>query len=506
MASEEENLPIIALPEEYSVDGERLGIALAHVSAQTYHLAETQAGLQERQSCHEQEQLRFVEERVAAARLEAEARNNALVLVIRQAYGDPTTLELRVDARIQRVLAQLQETAQQQARAIAETHLADQAAAQQLVQHRMNTELQRVQAQIDERTEERINSLFAGLCQQQDTTAQELRQAAQERADLLQHQALAGNRDQQVLQRAEKAARSIATSQRSMQLSVAVDAIQAAVMARIEAHVVELVQGFIARHENACMQHQRRDLDEFRVEIDQRFLDVVAVAKKAAETKARQLTSALRRGSALESTPPSGDTEMPAASNASTDLDPTQSGVTQDQSAIGTVAQGDSTRADGSPTTVPGGARNSQTEENPMSSTRSSSEAEITRCSPRAAQTLTTLTSPMGAAERDVPRTVQSSRSSESPTTGTESLHNLPQSMHSASMADNIYILFSVVVDSDAYSNMMAWSESVENEEILKVMIAGQRLNLDPVEIPTELLSPMRITTIRLGLPAAAVG
>ncbi|RLN14066.1 hypothetical protein BBJ28_00016773 [Nothophytophthora sp. Chile5] len=339
MASEEENLPIVALPEEYSVDGERLGIALAHVSAQTYHIAETQAGLQERQSRHEQEQLRFVEERVAAARLEAEARNNALVLAIRQAYGDLTTLELR---------------------------------------HRMDTELQRVQAQIDERTEERNNSLFAGLCQQQNTTAQELRQAAQERADLLHHQSLAGNRDQQVLQRAEEAARSIATSQLSSQLSVAVDAIQAKVMARTEAHVVELVQGFIARHENACMQHQRRDLDEFRVEIDQRFRDVVAVAKKAAETKARQLASALRRGSAPASTPPSGDTETPAASDASTDLDPTQSDVTQDQSAISTVVQGDSTRADGSPTTIPDSERNSQTEENPMSSTPSSCEAETT--------------------------------------------------------------------------------------------------------------------------------
>ncbi|ETP00360.1 hypothetical protein F441_22221 [Phytophthora nicotianae CJ01A1] len=99
-----DNLPIIELPEHYRIDGEKLGMALTHMSAQANSIAEHQAKLQQRQSLHEKEQQRFIEQRVAAAREEAEARCQALFLAIQQAYGDPSILELRFDARIQTVL------------------------------------------------------------------------------------------------------------------------------------------------------------------------------------------------------------------------------------------------------------------------------------------------------------------------------------------------------------------------------------------------------------------
>ncbi|ETI55813.1 hypothetical protein F443_01553 [Phytophthora nicotianae P1569] len=51
-----DDLPIIELPEHYRIDGEKLGMALAHVSAQANSIAEHQAKLQQRQSLHEEEQ------------------------------------------------------------------------------------------------------------------------------------------------------------------------------------------------------------------------------------------------------------------------------------------------------------------------------------------------------------------------------------------------------------------------------------------------------------------
>ncbi|ETK75096.1 hypothetical protein L915_18243 [Phytophthora nicotianae] len=145
------DLQTIELPEHDRVDGERLGRALAHVSAQTNSIAEHQAELQHRQSRHEEEQQRFVEQRVAAARGEAEARCNALVFAIQQTYGDPLALEHRVDACIQDVLQQLQHGAQQQARAFAETPIADQFALSQLVDQRMHAAVLDMEQEIVEK-------------------------------------------------------------------------------------------------------------------------------------------------------------------------------------------------------------------------------------------------------------------------------------------------------------------------------------------------------------------
>ncbi|OWZ15447.1 hypothetical protein PHMEG_00010909 [Phytophthora megakarya] len=51
-----DDLPIIELPEHYHIDGEKLGMALAHVSSQANSIAEHQAKLQQRLSLHEEEQ------------------------------------------------------------------------------------------------------------------------------------------------------------------------------------------------------------------------------------------------------------------------------------------------------------------------------------------------------------------------------------------------------------------------------------------------------------------
>ncbi|KAG1709306.1 hypothetical protein DVH05_019949 [Phytophthora capsici] len=154
-----DDLPILELPEHYQVDDERLGMALAHVSAQANSVAEHQVELQHRQSRFEEVQQRFVEQRVAAVREEAEARNNALVLAIEQTYSDPSTLELRVDGRIEDVLQQLQHGAQQQARAFAEAQIADQAALILLMERRTHLAALHIEQEINLRVEKRILDL-----------------------------------------------------------------------------------------------------------------------------------------------------------------------------------------------------------------------------------------------------------------------------------------------------------------------------------------------------------
>ncbi|KUF93862.1 hypothetical protein AM587_10000360 [Phytophthora nicotianae] len=157
------DLPTIELPEHDRVDGERLGRALAHVSAQTNSIPEHQAELQHRQSRHEEEQQRFVEQRVAAARGEAEARCNALVFAIQQTYGDPLALEHRVDACIQDVFQQLQHGAQQQARAFAEAQIADQFALSQLVERRMHAAVLDMEQEINLRVEKHLQDLCRNI-------------------------------------------------------------------------------------------------------------------------------------------------------------------------------------------------------------------------------------------------------------------------------------------------------------------------------------------------------
>ncbi|RLN26802.1 hypothetical protein BBJ28_00024694 [Nothophytophthora sp. Chile5] len=202
------------LPEHYRVDGERLGMALAQVSAQAYDIAEHQAELQKRQARHEEEQQRFVEQRVAAAREEAEGRNNALELAIQQTYGDPSMLEHRVDARIQSVLQQLQNGAQEQARAFAESQIAHQAAANQRVEHQMHAAVQL------------------------------LMRAADERRDIGNQLKYTEDQSQLAAQRAEDNARAFVNKELDARLNAVLQNIEAAAVARVETRVVEMVEEF----------------------------------------------------------------------------------------------------------------------------------------------------------------------------------------------------------------------------------------------------------------------
>ncbi|GMF65087.1 unnamed protein product [Phytophthora lilii] len=155
--------PIIELPERFSVTNERLGMALAHVSAQANRLAEVHAALTDRQAEQETRQRQFVEERVAQARLEAEKRTQELVRAINEAYGDPTSLERRVDDRIQGVLATLQENSLTQARAVAEAQVAQQEAVRRAMEDRINTALTEVQERAPLRAEQAVQTLVANL-------------------------------------------------------------------------------------------------------------------------------------------------------------------------------------------------------------------------------------------------------------------------------------------------------------------------------------------------------
>ncbi|ETO58979.1 hypothetical protein F444_22646 [Phytophthora nicotianae P1976] len=77
----------------------------------------------------------------------------------RTTYGDPLALEHRVDARIEDVLQQLQHGAQQQARAFAETPIADQFALSQLVDQRMHAAVLDMEQEINLRVEKHLQGL-----------------------------------------------------------------------------------------------------------------------------------------------------------------------------------------------------------------------------------------------------------------------------------------------------------------------------------------------------------
>ncbi|KAG1710325.1 hypothetical protein DVH05_017329 [Phytophthora capsici] len=254
------DLPIIELPEHYRVDGERLGRALAHVSAQANSIAEHQAELQHRQSRHEEEQQRFVEQRVAAAREEADARCNALVLAIQQTYGDPMALEHRVDARIQDVLQQLQHGAQQQARVFAEAQIADQVALSQLVEQRMHAAVLDMQQEINLRVDKLLQDL-----------RRDITEYVKDQLNL-------------AVLRADDNTRTLMNNELEDQRNL-----QQASIARSETRIAELVRGIINQHDSAMRVRQQQESDVRNDHIEERLRQVVTVAKTAAESKAREV-------------------------------------------------------------------------------------------------------------------------------------------------------------------------------------------------------------------------
>ncbi|KAG6586516.1 serine/threonine-protein kinase drkA [Phytophthora cinnamomi] len=234
--------PIIKLPEHYSVDNERLGLALAHVSAQANRLAEVHAVLTDRQAEQDARHKQFVEERVAQARLEAEARTQALVRAINQAYGDPTALERRVDDRIQCVLTTLQDASLSQAREMAEAQLAEQKAARRAIEERINAALVDVQERAAVRAEQTAQSLVANL----NDEMLRLQQAAGSERDLLRADVeLLARRTAQGVELAEERARAIAGSEVDNQLSRALTSLEDRVVRRVETHLLGLVKSLM---------------------------------------------------------------------------------------------------------------------------------------------------------------------------------------------------------------------------------------------------------------------
>ncbi|KAG1708899.1 hypothetical protein DVH05_022531 [Phytophthora capsici] len=139
-----DDLPIIELPDHYRIDGKKLRMAHARVPPQANSITEHQAKLQQQQSLHEEEQQRFFEQRVAATREEADARCQALVLLRRPI--DTRASHERTHPRC------LQHGAQEQARALAEVQLADQAALCKFMERRVYATLQRVEQKVSLRT------------------------------------------------------------------------------------------------------------------------------------------------------------------------------------------------------------------------------------------------------------------------------------------------------------------------------------------------------------------
>ncbi|KAJ8556628.1 hypothetical protein ON010_g9337 [Phytophthora cinnamomi] len=256
--------PIIKLPENYSVDNERLGLALAHVSAQANRLAEVHAVLTDRQAEQDARHKQFVEERVAQARLEAEARTQALVRAINQAYGDPTALERRVDDRIQCVLTTLQDASLSQAREMAEAQLAEQKAARRAMEERINAALVDVQERAAVRAEQTAQSLVANL----NDEMLRLQQAAGSERDLLRADVeLLARRTAQGVELAEERARAIAGSEVDNQLSRALTSLEDRVQLELQQHAME-------------------------ERLEQRLREAIIVAKKPAEAQAREVVEA----------------------------------------------------------------------------------------------------------------------------------------------------------------------------------------------------------------------
>ncbi|KAL4139117.1 hypothetical protein PRIC2_002615 [Phytophthora ramorum] len=276
---------IIELPESYSVDNERLGIAIAHVSAQASRLAEV---LTDRQAEQEQRQKQFVEERVAQARMESEARTQALVCAINEAYGDPTALERRVDDRIQRVLTTLQESSLRQAREMAEAQLAEQEAAHRTMEEKINEALVDVQERAALRAEQSVQALVATL----NSEHQQLQQsAASDRHQLQTKLHLVEERTAHAADLAGEKARVAAVAELDARLEQALMILEERVVRRAETHLVELVKSLLEENRRQCQRQQLEQQSLIEERLEQRLRETIVVAKKAADTQAREVVA-----------------------------------------------------------------------------------------------------------------------------------------------------------------------------------------------------------------------
>ncbi|KAF4143115.1 hypothetical protein GN958_ATG07694 [Phytophthora infestans] len=140
-----EDLVVYDEESRANVSNHRLGMAIAHVSAQAQDIAECQLQLLTSQQLQAQQQQLYTESRVQQARDEAEQRTLALAEMIRSTQIDPTAIEQHVNTQLQSAIAAANDVAQAQARATVEAHAVHQA---HVADVRMTETLQRLQEQL----------------------------------------------------------------------------------------------------------------------------------------------------------------------------------------------------------------------------------------------------------------------------------------------------------------------------------------------------------------------
>jgi hypothetical protein len=300
-------MPIVELPERYTVDNERLGMALARVSAQANRLAEVHAVLTDQQKKQEARQRDFVEQRVAQARLEAEERTQELHRAIGEAYGDPSTVERRVDDRIQRVLTTLQDASLSQARAVAEAQLASQDTVRRAMEERITAAVMEVEERAARRAEQSLEILASRV---NSDHRQVLQAAASDRLQLQAKVELLEQRTERTVALAKDTARQVTQSELDARLNVALSSLEERVVRRAEMRVLDLVTSLLEENRRQWQRQQLELQVVIEERVEERLREAIVVAKKAAETQARR--TAAETVAAMSPAPGSSGGDTPA--------------------------------------------------------------------------------------------------------------------------------------------------------------------------------------------------
>ncbi|KAF4131756.1 hypothetical protein GN958_ATG19050 [Phytophthora infestans] len=164
MASQNsEDLVVYDKESRADVSNHRLGMAIAHVSAQALDIAECQLQVHTSQQLQTQQLQLYTESRVQQARDEAEQRTLALAEMIRSTQIDPTAIKQHVNTQLQSAIAATNDVAQAQARSTVEAHAVHQA---HVADVRMTETFQRLQEQLYASMEQCIQDVLKAHVEQ----------------------------------------------------------------------------------------------------------------------------------------------------------------------------------------------------------------------------------------------------------------------------------------------------------------------------------------------------
>ncbi|ETO66357.1 hypothetical protein F444_16484 [Phytophthora nicotianae P1976] len=158
-----EGLVVYGEDSRAGVTKRRIGMAIAHVSAQAQDIAECQRQLHASQQFQAQQQQLYTESRFQQARDEAEQRSLVLAEMIRKTQIDHMAIEQHVNAQLQSAIAAANDVAEAQARAVVEAHT---------VQHehkadvRMTETFQRLHDQLHASMEQRMQDVLKAHAEQ----------------------------------------------------------------------------------------------------------------------------------------------------------------------------------------------------------------------------------------------------------------------------------------------------------------------------------------------------